>query len=125
MKNPKFIPVIFHNLPNYDSHLFIKNIGLTEGNINCIPKTGEKYISFSKDIVVGEFPKDGKIIKVKKQLRFIDSFKFMSSGLDRLVKNLDPSELEILKMLYPKEEKRKLLERKGFFLTIGLSILKN
>ena len=46
MKNPKFIPIYFHNLQNYDSHLFIKNIGATEGIISCIPKTEEKYIYF-------------------------------------------------------------------------------
>ena len=90
MKNPKFIPVIFHNLQNYDSHLFIKNLGVTEGEINCIAKTEEKYISFSKDIVVERFKnKEEKIIEVKKQLRFIDSFKFMASSLEKLVKNLN------------------------------------
>ena len=55
MKKPKFIPIIFHNLQNYDSHLFIKNLGKTEGKINCIPKTEEKYIFFSKGIIVDEF----------------------------------------------------------------------
>ena len=36
----KFFPVIFHNL-------FIKNLGKTEGEIDCIPKNEEKYISFT------------------------------------------------------------------------------
>ena len=43
-RKPKFIPVVFHNLSGYDSHLFIKNLGVTEGNINCIPNNEEKYI---------------------------------------------------------------------------------
>ena len=48
MKKPNFIPVFFHNLEGYDSHLFICNLGKTEGEIHCIPQTEEKYISFSK-----------------------------------------------------------------------------
>ena len=54
-KKPKFTPVIFHNLSGYDSHLFVKNLGKSEGNIKCIPNNEEKYISFSKDIIVGEY----------------------------------------------------------------------
>ena len=49
---PMFVPVLFHNLEGYDSHLFVKSLGLTEGDIKCIPKTDEKYISFSKNIVM-------------------------------------------------------------------------
>ena len=70
--------------------LFIKNLGVTEGNINCIPNNEEKYISFSKDIVVDEYTnKNGKVVDVKQQRRFIDSLKFMASSLDKLVENLD------------------------------------
>ena len=36
-KKPKFTPVIFHNLSGYDAHLFVKNLGKSEGNIKCIP----------------------------------------------------------------------------------------
>ena len=45
------MPVIFHNLSGYDSHLFIKQLGKSEGDINCIPNNEEKYISFSKSIL--------------------------------------------------------------------------
>lgn len=52
MKRPNFVPVLFHNLEGYDSHLFNKCLGFSEGKINCIPKTYEMYISFSKNIVI-------------------------------------------------------------------------
>ena len=51
---PKFTPVFFHNLSGYDAHLFVKNLGVTEGDIRCIPNNKKKYINFSKNIVVGE-----------------------------------------------------------------------
>jgi hypothetical protein len=61
MRQPKFIPVLFHNLEGYDAHLFIKNLGVSSGDIGCIPKTEEKYISFTKEVVVDTFKnKDGK-----------------------------------------------------------------
>ena len=70
-KKTKFTPVFFHNLSGYDAHLFVKNLGKSEGNIKCIPNNEEKYISFSKDIVVGEYEKDGKkrvIINIRGQI---------------------------------------------------------
>ena len=52
-KEPSFIPVIFHNLSGYDAHLFIKQLGaVSSGEINCIANTEEKYISFTKKILV-------------------------------------------------------------------------
>ena len=64
MKKTNFIHVFFHNLEGYDSHLFIKNLGVSEGNINCIPKTEEKYISFSKNIEVDNFRDKKKVEKL-------------------------------------------------------------
>ena len=54
-RKPKFIPVVFHNLTGYDSHLFIKKLGSDNDkeNIDCIPNNEEKYISFSKTVKVG------------------------------------------------------------------------
>ena len=114
-RKPKFIPVVFHNLSGYDSHLFIKNLGVTEGNINCIPNNEEKYISFSKDIVVGEYTnKNGKIVDIKQQLRFIDSLKFVSSSLDKLVENLDKNCCVNTGTFY-KGKQLSLLMRKGVY----------
>ena len=90
IRTPKFVPVVFHNLEGYDIHLFIRNLGVTEGEIDCISKTDEKYISFTKSVVVGSYvDKSGEEKERKAKLRFIDSFKFMSSGLAKLVVDLD------------------------------------
>ena len=47
-KIPKFFPVVFHNLSGCDSHLFIKTLGNSIGDISCIPSNEENYISFTK-----------------------------------------------------------------------------
>ena len=76
--------MFFHNLSCYDAHLFVKNLNsLGEGNIDCIPNTEEKYISFSNRIQ----DEEGKL---KYKLRFLNSFKFMASSLDKHVNNLKP-----------------------------------
>ena len=86
---PKFYPVIFHNLSGYDTHMFIKDLAETPGKIDCISKTEERYISFTKTIVVDSFFKNGKEKKVRRKIRFLDSLKFMASSLEKLVNNLD------------------------------------
>ncbi len=59
-------------------------------NIRCIPKTDEKYISFSKSVPVGEIfvDEDGRKFRKNIELRFLDSLKFMQSSLDKLAGNL-------------------------------------
>ena len=112
-KVPKFFPVIFHNLSGYDSHLFIKNLGFTSGNISCIPNNEEKYISFTKKITVGTFiNKDNEMVRVTRDIRFIDSLRFMASSLASLSDNLD--EFPILTQYY-QGRKFDLLKRKGVY----------
>ena len=84
---PKFIPVIFHNLAGYDAHLFIKALGATEGKIDCIPNTEERYISFTKSVAIGSYKDKGKERTFYQHLRFIDSFKFMGTSLQKLVES--------------------------------------
>ena len=104
-KRPDFMPFYFHNLAGYDTHLFIKYLGKSAGRINCIPNNEEKYISFTKDIWVGE--------NGNSNIRFLDSFKFMSSCLD----NLSSLELNLLKILsrFFSPELLPLVRRKGVF----------
>ena len=115
--------MIFHNLSGYDSHLFIKNLVFTEGNIDCIPNDEEKYISFSKEIVVGTYPKkaidgDGdpfyEQVPLKYKIRFIDSIKFMPTSLYSLANNLPEDGFNNLEKYYT-DDKLALLKRKGVY----------
>ncbi|XP_057292540.1 uncharacterized protein LOC130621248 [Hydractinia symbiolongicarpus] len=74
-KVSKYIPIVFHNLSGYDAHLFIKELAKQYGDekITVIAENKEKYISFSLDVVVGEYVKKGEKKNLRIQLRFIDS----------------------------------------------------
>ena len=67
------IPVVFHNLKNYDSHLIMQELVKFNLEINVMPNGLEKYMSFT----------------INNKLDFIDSFQFTSSFLNSLVKNLN------------------------------------
>ena len=97
-RKPLILPVIFHNLQGYDSHLFIKQLAKVSGDLSCIPSTEEKYISFSKKNVVDHYlsKKMGKLLPKKFEIRFIDSFKFLQASLADLVKNLKSSDFKNL-----------------------------
>ena len=96
LRYKKFIPVYIHNLKGYDSHLFVSSLfkygyqHKSSDNISCIPNNEEKYISFSKNIKVGEYidKKTDEIKNVMYEIRFIDTFAFMSSSLESLSDNL-------------------------------------
>ena len=67
------IPVIFHNLKNYDGHLIVQELGKYVGKkrISVIAKDMEKYMTFS----IGK-------------LQFLDSYNFLSASLSSLAKTL-------------------------------------
>ena len=84
-----FFPVVFHNFFGYDSHLFIKALGNSEGDISCIPNSEKNYFYFTKQVIVDKFVnKEGKEVNVKRELRFSNSLRFMASSLDKLSSNL-------------------------------------
>ena len=117
-RKPNNIPVFFHNLAGYDSHLFIKKLGTTgikEENLDCIPKNEEKYISFSKSIVTGQYTnKKGEIKNKTFKIVFKDSLKFMSTSLGALVNNLPKDAFKNLLKHYT-EEQAELIKQKGFY----------
>ena len=89
----KMLPIYVHNLKNYDSHFIVRALNKYSENekdtISCIPNNEEKYISFSKNIVVDSYiNKDGKEQNIYFEIRFLDTFSFMSTSLSDLVDNL-------------------------------------
>ena len=97
------------------SNLFIKNLGFSQGNIDCIPNNEERYISFTKRIQVGSYTtKEGETKPLHHEIRFIDSFKFMAASLDSLVNNLPKDDFNNLKRYYI-GDKLSLLTRKGVY----------
>ena len=114
-RKPLVLPVIFHNLQGYDAHLFIKQLASLPGDLNCIPSTEEKYISFSKKIKVDEYrsKKTGQMMSLYFEICFIDSFKFLQTSLANLVSNLQPDDFHNTKREFKKNVD--LLTRKGVY----------
>ena len=76
----KNVPVIFHNLRGYDSHLIFCELNKFDVKIDVIPNRLEKYMAFF----------------LNKNLVFIDSMQFMNSSLEKLVKNLSDNYFKYL-----------------------------
>ena len=84
-KVPKIIPIVFHNGSTYDYHFIIKQLAEDfKGQFECLGENTEKYITFS--VPIKKELDNGKTITYK--LKFIDSFRFMSTSLSSLVHNL-------------------------------------
>ena len=85
-KVPKEIPVVFHNGSTYDYHFIIKELVKEfEGNFECLGQNTEKYITFSVPL---KKKIENKNIEITYKIKFIDSYRFMSSSLSKLVDNL-------------------------------------
>ena len=74
------VPVIFHNLRRYDSHLRFCELNKFNVKIDVIPNRLEKYMASF----------------LNKNLVFIDSMQFMNSSLGKLVKNLSDNDSKYL-----------------------------
>ena len=61
----------------------------------------ENYISFRKQVIVDKFVnKEEKEVNVKRELRFIDSQRFVASSLDKISSNLKIDQFVNLKKYY-------------------------
>ena len=94
----KKVPVIFHNLRGYDSHLILKELSKLNCKISVIPNGLEKYMSFT----------------LNNNTVFIDSMLFMNSSLDKLAKNLSNEDFKYLSEEFS-GEKLELVKQKGIY----------
>ena len=91
-------------------------MGKNSRDMEVIAKNKEDYISFSVDIAVDKYvDKEGNNKEKLIELRFIDSFKFMSSSLDSLTKNLVSSGKQLFGFEDYSELEHDLLTRKGIY----------
>ena len=85
---PKEIPIVFHNGSTYDYHFIIKELVKEfDGNFECLGENTEKYITFSVPIRK-EIKNKNKIIEITYKIKFIDSFRLMSTSLSKIADNL-------------------------------------
>ena len=94
----KKIPVIFHNLKGYDSHLIFSELHKFNLKDDVIPNGLERYMAFflGRDLV------------------FINSMQFMNSSLDKLVKNLSDEHFKCLVEEFFSKN-LKILKQKGAY----------
>ena len=59
------IPVFAHNNSGYDSHMYVKRLADMEGGVDCIADNEEKYITFSKNILVDVVDGENVYVKLK------------------------------------------------------------
>ena len=92
------ISILFHNLKNYDSHLIMQELGKINFETNVIPNGLGKYMSFN----------------INNKLIFIESFQFLSSSLDSLVKGLGKNGFKYLSQEFDSKV-LDLAKQKGFY----------
>lgn len=107
-RNIFVFPVIFHNFSSFDSHFLILELAkLKIGKINVIARTRENYL-----LVTWKVRFENKFIEI----RFIDSYKFLSSSLSNIIESCDdfPIFKKALKREYPQLEFDENLLKKQF-----------
>ena len=108
LKRTRTIPVFAYNLTGYDSHLFVKRLADSPGDVGCIPRNEEKYITFSKRVLVDTIVKTvkrkgkEKEINIYSNLRFVDTVNFMQTSLEKLVGNMERSDFKKHKQVLPR-----------------------
>ena len=71
---------MFHNGSTYDYHFIINELAEElEGEFECLGENTEKYLTFSVPLKK-EITKKDKFTKISYKIKFIDSYRFMSTS---------------------------------------------
>ena len=113
------LPVFFRNLSRYDAHHIVKYLKLKDNKIlSAISRTEEMFISFSVQVSIRSYiNKCGVERIVRNEIRFLDKFNFMASGLDSLAQTLQDVDFKLLRhhfQSYSNSDFRKI-RSKGLF----------
>ena len=105
------IHIVFHNLRNCDSHLIMQELEKFNLKISVIANGLAKYMTFT----------------INNKLRFIDSFQFLRSSLDSLVKNLNKDNFKYLSQEFDKNKLDLVKQKDSILMNIWLNLksLKN
>ena len=106
------VPIIFHNLRGYNSHLIMQQIGKIAKDKSYVDKNGER-----KNLKINAIPNNMErymAFMLGNNLTFIDSFQFMSSSLDKLVSNMRKEDLKYTSMAFY-GYKLDLMSKKGIY----------
>ena len=102
LKITKNVPVLFHNLKGYESHLILKELSKFNVKIIVIPNGLEKCVAFT----------------INKNLVFIDGMQFMNCSLDTLVKNLNDEDFKYLSKEFSGEQLKVAKKKECIFMNI-------
>ena len=131
----KFVPVYFHNLCGYDSHLFIKelisnlfvrnNLKDLKKQLKKNPQDGDLRIQISTlENEIKSTPKFKVLSKTTEEiialdygcLRFLDSMKFFQDSLEKVAESLSSEDFKLThRHTVDDEEKVRLLTKKGIY----------
>ena len=72
---------------------FVKKLGEYKGKLNVMPAYAEKYISIAQSFKIDTYLKNETSVPIVREMRVIDSFRFLQASLDTLSKNLNRKQM--------------------------------
>ena len=90
---PAEVPAVFHNSSNYDYQFIIKELASKiQEKFKCLGEITKNYRTFSvpieKEVIKTDKDGNESVVTISNKIKFVDSAKFISTSLPKLVDNL-------------------------------------